>query len=115
MLVAIFGALLANGVVSPANPAYNTSELVFQLSDSGAKALFTQAHLLEPAYEAAKLAGIPRDRVLLIGDVKDDRAVHFKDFIRSAKVSKDKAEIYREALIFCLSHNPLAPLDFQRA
>lgn len=30
MPVAIFGALWANGVVTPANPAYNTSELAFQ-------------------------------------------------------------------------------------
>lgn len=97
MPLVIFGTLWANGVVSPANSAYNTSELAFQLSNSGAKALLTQAHLLKTAYEAAKIAGIPYDRVLVIGDVRDDRAVHFTDFIRSAEVTQGKLRIVQKA------------------
>jgi ribosome assembly protein SQT1 len=30
-----------SGIVSPANAAYSTNELIFQLKNSGAKALFT--------------------------------------------------------------------------
>jgi acyl-CoA synthetase (AMP-forming)/AMP-acid ligase II len=79
----IFGALWANGVVSPSNISASVSELSFQLINSGAKAIITHVQLLETTLEAAKAAGIPQDRVLLLGDVKDDRVTHFSDFIYS--------------------------------
>lgn len=85
--MSIFGTLWANGVLSPANPAYSASELAFQLSNSGAKALLTQAHSLKTAYEAARIAGIPRNRVLVIGDARDETALHLTDFIKSADTS----------------------------
>jgi len=81
----IFGTLWANGVISPANPAYSANELAFQLKDSGAKALLTQTHLLKSAVEAAKIAGIPQDRILVIGDEKDLNVLHFSDFIKSTR------------------------------
>jgi 4-coumarate--CoA ligase len=88
-----FGALWANGVVSPANPAYNASELGFQLSDSGAKALLTQAQSLKTAFEAAKIAGIPQDRILVIGDARDEHVGHFTDFIKSATHNQETRRI----------------------
>lgn len=72
-------------MISPANPAYSANELAFQLKDSGAKALLTQTHLLKNAIEAAKIARIPQDRILLIGDEKDMNVLHFLGFIKSAK------------------------------
>ena len=35
----VLGTLWAGGIVSPANPGYTVAELVYQLKDSGAKAL----------------------------------------------------------------------------
>ncbi len=67
--------------LSPANPAYTAKELTFQLKDSGAKALVTQRQCLNVALEAAKNAGIPESRIILIGDERDgggkDRLKHF--------------------------------------
>ena len=54
--------------MSPANPGYTAEELAFQLKDAGAKALVTQKPFLAVAQEAAKQAGIPEDRIILIGD-----------------------------------------------
>ncbi|KAI6709232.1 hypothetical protein JHW43_008220 [Diplocarpon mali] len=80
-----FGALWAGGVVSPANPAYSVKEVAFQRKDSGSKALITQASCLQTAVEAAKGAGLPRDRILLMGDVKYGGVVHLQHSIASAK------------------------------
>lgn len=63
----------------PANPGSTVKELAFQLQDSGAKALATQKALLPTAIEAAKQVGIPEDRILLIGDDRDD-SMRFKHF-----------------------------------
>ena len=68
--VLTWGTHWAGGVVSPANPAYTVEELAFQLQNSGAKALATHMSVLKVAEEAAQKAGIPRDRVMLLGDEK---------------------------------------------
>ncbi|CAD6577514.1 MAG: hypothetical protein ASARMPREDX12_008381 [Alectoria sarmentosa] len=74
-----WGVHWAGGVVSPANPGYTAEELAFQLKDSGAKALATQKPFLKVAVEAATLAGIPQDRIILMGDEKDE-SMRFKHF-----------------------------------
>ncbi|KAL2255610.1 hypothetical protein VTK26DRAFT_3018 [Humicola hyalothermophila] len=61
------GALWAGGIVSPANPLYTADELAFQLSNSGAKALVTQGPYLSTAITAAQKAGLPLDRIILLG------------------------------------------------
>lgn len=75
----IWGCHWAGGVISPANPGYTADELAFQLKDSGAKALVTQLPFLDVAQEAAKQAGIPDDRIILIGDSRDETR-RFKHF-----------------------------------
>ena len=75
----IWGTLWAGGVVSPANPAYTAGELAYQLKDAGAKALVTQKAQLKAAREAAVMAGIPEDRIILVGDARDELA-KFKHF-----------------------------------
>ena len=65
--------------MSPANPGYTAEELAFQLKDSGAKALATQKAFLKVAAEAAMQAGIPEDRIILMGDEKDE-SMKFKHF-----------------------------------
>ncbi|KAK6436690.1 hypothetical protein LTR95_007111 [Oleoguttula sp. CCFEE 5521] len=77
--VVMWGTLWAGGIISPANPGYTVDELAFQLKDSGAKALCTQYDQLETALKAASIAGIPDDRVILLGDKKDETA-KFKHF-----------------------------------
>ncbi|KAH8432144.1 acyl--CoA ligase [Aspergillus melleus] len=72
--VVMWGTHWAGGVISPANPAYTVEELAFQLQNSGAKALATQVPQLPVAIEAAKRAGIPEDRIFLIGDERDPQA-----------------------------------------
>ena len=81
----MWGTLWAGGVLSPANPAYTATELAFQLKDSGAKAILTQVSHFKIATEAAKIAGIPDNRVLLMGHEKNAAAQYFTDFIESAK------------------------------
>ncbi|KIW17334.1 hypothetical protein PV08_04526 [Exophiala spinifera] len=54
-----------NGVSSPANAAYSADELRHQLTNSGAKALFTVMPLLETALEAAAKANIPKDKIYI--------------------------------------------------
>ncbi|KAL9076836.1 MAG: hypothetical protein Q9161_000821 [Pseudevernia consocians] len=74
-----WGVHWAGGIVSPANPGYTAEELAFQLKDSGAKALATQKPFLKVAVEAATQAGIPEDRIILMGDEKDESR-KFKHF-----------------------------------
>ncbi|TKA76907.1 hypothetical protein B0A49_02742 [Cryomyces minteri] len=74
-----WGAHWAGGIVSPANPGYTAEELAFQLQDSGAKALVTQLPVIATARKAAAMAGIPEDRIILIGDERDP-SLKFKHF-----------------------------------
>ncbi|CAI7671829.1 unnamed protein product [Penicillium palitans] len=75
----VFGTLWSGGTISAANPAYTVDELAFQLKDSHAKALVTQLACLDVATKAAQIAGIPNDRIILIGDDLDttDQFKHF--------------------------------------
>ncbi|KAL8713619.1 MAG: hypothetical protein Q9220_002481 [cf. Caloplaca sp. 1 TL-2023] len=75
----LWGCHWAGGIVSPANPGYTADELTFQLKDSGAKGLVTQKALLATAVKAAERAGIPLDRIILLGDERD-ATVRFKHF-----------------------------------
>ena len=68
----IWGCHWAGGIISPANPGYTAEELAFQLKDSGAKALVTQKPFLAVAQEAAKQAGVSEDRIILMGDSRDE-------------------------------------------
>ncbi|KAF7557884.1 hypothetical protein G7Z17_g250 [Cylindrodendrum hubeiense] len=77
----IWGTHWAGGVISSANPAYTTEELAFQLKDSQAKVLVTEFAFLKVARAAAKISGIPDNRIVLVGDVKDETKtfLHFKE------------------------------------
>lgn len=68
----VYGTFYAGGIVTPANPAYSVNELEFQLKNSEAKALVTTKEFLSNATKAAKKAGIPDDRIILIGEGRDD-------------------------------------------
>lgn len=85
--VLMWGTLWAGGIISPANPAYTVDELTFQLKNSGAKALATQVSGLSVAAEAAKRAGIPDYRVILLGDQRDPNA-RYKHFTSVRNISR---------------------------
>lgn len=64
----IWGCHWAEGIVSPANPAYSVDEFKYQIEDSGAKAIAVHSSCLTIAVAAAKLVSFPLDRVLVFGD-----------------------------------------------
>ncbi|KAF2176717.1 4-coumarate-CoA ligase-like protein [Zopfia rhizophila CBS 207.26] len=74
-----WGCHWAGGILSPANPGYTADELVFQLKDSGARAVVTQLPFIQTAKEAASRVGIPENRIIIIGDQRDPTGVvkHF--------------------------------------
>lgn len=90
-----WGTHWAGGIISPANPAYTTEELAFQLKDSGAKAIVTQKAFLENARAAARIAGIPENRIILLGDERDDVFKHFtsiQNISRAIRYVRTKAD-----------------------
>jgi 4-coumarate--CoA ligase len=79
-----WGTLWAGGIVSPLNPTSTVTELANLLKDCGAKGLVTQKACLDAALQAAKKAGLPWERILLIGDEKDGqgRVAHLAEFVQ---------------------------------
>jgi 4-coumarate--CoA ligase len=57
--------------VTSASPVSKPEELAFQLKDASAKALITSLSCLPCAKAAAKLAGMPESRIVLMGDQRD--------------------------------------------
>lgn len=66
-----------NGIVTPANAAYSAPELTHQIKSSGAKALFVGGPQLQIGLEAAKAAGIPKDKIWLMGMAGFEKADGF--------------------------------------
>ncbi|KAF8850680.1 acetyl-CoA synthetase-like protein [Acephala macrosclerotiorum] len=95
-----WGAHWAGVVVSPANPGYGVRELAHHLHDSGTKALFTQKHLLPVAVKACSEVGIPKERIVLIGDEHDSNFLHFEELLdEDVRGERDKL-IPKEDLAF---------------
>ncbi|GAP84679.1 putative AMP-binding enzyme [Rosellinia necatrix] len=57
------GVLMAGGIFTGANPSFVARELAYQLKDSGAYILIAADASMEIAMEAAREAGLPKDRV----------------------------------------------------
>lgn len=101
----IFGTLFAGGIVSPANPGYSPDELTFQLKNSGSKAIVTTKTFLPAALEAAEKAGINQDRVLLLGEAKDEshRVKHWTNIRKTSgaqRYRRKKAKDPKKDLAF---------------
>ncbi len=93
----VYGVFFAGGIVSPANPAYSPDELAFQLKNAGAKALATTKKFLPQAQQAAEQSGIPADRIILIGEERDEthRTKHWSNIRKtsgSARYRRRKLE-----------------------
>lgn len=82
----IFGVFFAGGIVSPANPGYSADELGFQLKNSESKAIVTTKAFLAAATKAAQVAGIAQDRIILLGEEKD-QTYRFKHWTSIRKTS----------------------------
>jgi 4-coumarate--CoA ligase len=75
-----FGTLWAGGVVCPMNNLFKVGELVAQLKSSQAQALVTNVACLEVARQAALIAGLPQDRVIVLGEADSKGQIqHFTD------------------------------------
>jgi 4-coumarate--CoA ligase len=86
----IYGTFYAGGIISPANPGYNASELAFQLTNSGAKAIVTTLDGLKVALAAAAKANIPTDRIILCGEARDPdhRVKHWSNIRKTSGASR---------------------------
>lgn len=63
--VVLMGVTMVGGIFTGANPTYVARELAYQLQDSGATYLLCAGMSLDTGIEAAKLAGMSRDRVYI--------------------------------------------------
>ena len=93
--VVTWGALWAGGRVSPTNPVYTAKELAFHLTDSGAKAIVTHVSVLPVAKAAARKAGIPEDRILILGDHydPDHKIRHFSSIQKSIETATSRPSV----------------------
>ncbi|KAL0951459.1 hypothetical protein HGRIS_008147 [Hohenbuehelia grisea] len=64
--VAVWASHRLGSVVSTANPAYTTDELLYQLETTKPVVLFTQADSLETALASARQHGLPNDRIVIL-------------------------------------------------
>ncbi|RYC60702.1 hypothetical protein CHU98_g5500 [Xylaria longipes] len=76
-----FGVHYVGGAASTANPTYTAKELAFQMKDSAAKGIVTQLPMLPLVREAARIIGLPEDRIILLGDGRDPtgKVKHFTE------------------------------------
>ncbi|KAL1681237.1 hypothetical protein EV122DRAFT_261400 [Schizophyllum commune] len=62
-LITVWAVHKLGAVVTPANPAYTTDELVYQLQTAKATAIVAHSDFLPTALDAARLAGLPAERI----------------------------------------------------
>ncbi|KAJ6575367.1 amp dependent CoA ligase [Mycena capillaripes] len=64
--VCIWAIHKLGAIVTPANPGYSADELLHQLNTTKAALLLVYADFLPTALSAAKIAGLPEDRIVVI-------------------------------------------------
>lgn len=74
--VVFLGTIMAGGIFTGANPSYVARELAYQLQDSGASYLICAEGSLDTGIEAARLAGLNRDRVFVFNKAIYDGQGH---------------------------------------
>ena len=80
--------------LSPANPAFTSEELRYQLTTSGSSTIIAHPDALATALESAVLAGIPANRVVVLEGLINDN-----DARKGVKCSED-------IIALGLSHSP---------
>jgi acyl-coenzyme A synthetase/AMP-(fatty) acid ligase len=92
--VAMHATLRVGGKISGASPAYNVEEMTYALEKADAKFLMTHPNSMEVAVEAAKNAGIPRERLFLLeGELKGYKNV--KDLIEEGKREREQVPYWK--------------------
>ena len=91
-----FGALYAGGVVCPLNHLSTVAELVQSLKASNAKAMVTNVECLQVAQEAAKIVGMPNDRILLIDEIDPKHEFQHFTSVRSSSPHLKRPKISPE-------------------
>jgi len=89
----MFGTLYAGGIVCPLNHLSTASDLVESLKASNAKAMVTNTSCLDVAQEAARIAGMSKDRIVLIDDAKEQREHRHFTTLQSSMFSSVRPEI----------------------
>ncbi|KAB8346207.1 hypothetical protein FH972_023252 [Carpinus fangiana] len=69
--IALVGAVMAGGKFTASNPTYNAREVAYQITNADSKLLITHPSQLDVALDAAKEAGLPKDRVFVWDDGYD--------------------------------------------
>lgn len=109
---AMLGVLWAGGVVCPVNTGYTASELAAQLRDSGARGVATCEELLGRAKEAAGEVGISNERVILLGDGKNEEVRNWREVMdrsRMPEVRKTRIEPNRDTAFIVYSSVRCSP------
>ncbi|KKA29132.1 hypothetical protein TD95_002340 [Thielaviopsis punctulata] len=83
-----FATLWAGATACPANPQYTASELTHQLKDAKIDIIITLASLLPTVRMAAKNAGLPENKIILLGDERHPEFKHWTDLPPAPHVSK---------------------------
>lgn len=78
--IAYMGIVGSKRVFSGANPIYTVNEVVYQIENTGAKAIFVHPSLLETAILAAEKSGIRRDRLFQFNDSPSPESKGVKDW-----------------------------------
>ena len=78
--IAYMGIVGSKRIFSGANPIYTVTEVVYQIENTGAAALFVHPDLLDTALSAAEKAGLPRERLFLFNDSPTPATKGVKDW-----------------------------------
>ncbi|KAI9664325.1 MAG: putative NRPS-like protein biosynthetic cluster [Alyxoria varia] len=66
--VVLVGIIMAGGIFTGANPSYTAREVAYQLTDSGAAIMLCADSALETGLDAARAAGLNRNKVFIFDD-----------------------------------------------
>ena len=91
--IAMHATLRVGGKVSGASPAYNVEEMVYALKIADAKFLMTHPNSMEVAIEAAKQAGIPKEKIFLL-EGKLEGYKNIEDLIAEGKKAGQPVPYY---------------------
>ncbi|KAI9723811.1 MAG: hypothetical protein M1828_004061 [Chrysothrix sp. TS-e1954] len=69
--VVLLGVVMAGGIFTGANPMYTAREVAYQLENSGARFLICGDAVLEVGLDAARMAGLSKDRTFSFDDGYD--------------------------------------------
>ncbi|EJF61689.1 amp dependent CoA ligase [Dichomitus squalens LYAD-421 SS1] len=82
-----------DGVVTTANPMYTSEELGYQLQLTKTRLLFVHPLALNAALDAARAAGLPQDRIVLLEPLPSSSCVNVHDLV---KFGLRERQAYRE-------------------